>query len=1024
MVYKPLKNPTTFIIKKQVIRVEKLVGQRNKFKDIAFKSKVKLQERIRREESERKIESPARGVEKFISNRIPTPKLGFLDVIKNFLFSVLFGALTLKLLPHLPKLKGLLITTLRIGNFGIEFAGTILNAMATFVDKAYGVIDFGKKQAKLLGGDTGVANYEKMLGMANKIMNSMLIAGMIFSDLVESDANASAGQQATEFIKDRVVQQAGQRAAQQAAVQGAARLTAAGAAAVVGGVGLLSSALGEGAFQLRKFTTKIEKDAYKGLSDAQSDPNPFTRFVKTAFYNAVAIPGMRFYNFLLGGVGTLLDVVGAPFRYAIELINYGVMFLQGDTEGMKKQKENLGKFDARIREQIREIVNTLSFGTIAKNKGSFGSLFGDEAVKAMGYASGGQVTRGGELSGGAIGRTEVRRTAARTIDIPMSPLVPGSDVGGLAPYSSPATNKPSGYTNIETFFPNPQNPRYVNSFYYLTQSYKISSSGRFLKPFLQMPIKIIMGDGASSADAVSLAAAINNLFNNILSNVFVPGKKKTLADEIGPVDILGWASRKIQEIMMAPLEDLKTALAYQFTLKSGSGGAAVSPSAQKGPGAGDNPLAQFGGEAQFVIGDSIARGFAGLGSTPGTDADDSKNGRSPEAVLAILKARGDKLKGVLIDLSTGIANNPSQFDIVEQQLNYLKSIGVRVRILGVANKFSKDKGGINEKLSQMASKYGFYFYGGYKGGADGLHATPQDYSDIRSKRDQTISAADKGGLSGMTGKGSAIYLHWTAGSYGGVSGNYHTTITGDGKINRTTPYDKFNVDHTYKRNSNAVGLSVAAMGGSPDPWSIPVKPIQYQKMAEEAARIAKAWGWTASDINIKNVMTHAEAGANKDGTKRHDNYGPRQWGGTGERWDLFNLYKNDAPGSGGDKIRSMIRGMMFNGGYVNETGNYETHPGEYVIDADSVKLFGVPFYDIINKTETVGQRKRASENLISILSQYTEDGFPETEDDYTYEVPQSQIVMMPPQVIPFGAKGGGYSGGESDDPSLDFTELR
>jgi hypothetical protein len=214
------------------------------------------------------------------------------------------------------------------------------------------------------------------------------------------------------------------------------------------------------------------------------------------------------------------------------------------------------------------------------------------------------------------------------------------------------------------------------------------------------------------------------------------------------------------------------------------------------------------------------------------------------------------------------------------------------------------------------------------------------------------------------------------------------------------------------------------MGGSPDPWSIPVKPIQYQKMAEEAARIAKAWGWTASDINIKNVMTHAEAGANKDGTKRHDNYGPRQWGGTGERWDLFNLYKNDAPGSGGDKIRSMIKGMMFNGGYVNETGNYETHPGEYVIDADSVKLFGVPFYDIINKTETVGQRKRASENLISILSQYTEDGFPETEGDYTYEVPQSQIVMMPPQVIPFGTKGGGYSGGESDDPSLDFTELR
>jgi hypothetical protein len=759
------------------------------------------------------------------------------------------------------------------------------------------------------------------------------------------------------------------------------------------------------------------------LNDAQNDPNPFTRFIKTAFYNAVAIPGMRFYNFLLNGVGTLLDVVGAPFRYATELINYGVMFLTDDREGMKTQRENLGKFDARIREQIREIVNTLSFGTIAKNKGSFGSLFGNQAVKSMGYASGGQVTRGGELVGGLIGRTEVKKAAARTIEVPMSPLKPGSDVGGLAPYINPSTNKPSGYSNIETFFPNPQNPRYVYPFYYLTQSYSVASSVRILRPFLQMPIKMILGNASSTGDTVALAAAVNNLFNVILSQVFVPGKKKTLSDEIGPVNILNWAYQKLQQVILDPIEELRDALRYQFTLRSGTGGAAVSPSAQKGPGAGDNPLAQFGGEAQFVIGDSIAHGFAGRTGS-GNDTDDSKVGRNSAKVLEILKARGDKLRGMLIDLSTGIANSTNDYASVEAQLSYLKSIGARVRILGVGNPFSKANGGINEKLSQMASKYGFYFYGGYRGTSDGIHATPQDYSDIRSKRDEAVSASGREDLAGITGKGSAIYLHWTAGSYGGVSGNYHTTITGDGKINRTTPYDKFNVGHTYRRNSNAVGLSVAAMGGKPDPWSIPVKPIQYQKMAEEAARIAKAWGWTASDINIKNVMTHAEAGANKDGSNRHENYGPRSWGGTGERWDLFNLYKNDPPGSGGDKIRSMIKGMMFDGGYINETGNYETHPGEYVIDADSVKLFGKNFYDIINQTETIGQRRRSSESLISILSQYTEDGFPETEDDYTYKVPQSSIVMAPPQIIPVGTRGGVNFIGESDDPSLDFTELR
>ena len=44
MAYIKLKDPTSFIIKKQVVRVEKLVGQKNKFKDVAFKKKIKLTE--------------------------------------------------------------------------------------------------------------------------------------------------------------------------------------------------------------------------------------------------------------------------------------------------------------------------------------------------------------------------------------------------------------------------------------------------------------------------------------------------------------------------------------------------------------------------------------------------------------------------------------------------------------------------------------------------------------------------------------------------------------------------------------------------------------------------------------------------------------------------------------------------------------------------------------------------------------------------------------------------------------------
>ena len=468
MAYIKPKNPTSFIIKKQVISVEKLVGQKNKFKNIALKEKIKLTENLRRTETEESLEKYKDKESK--TKGFTTPRLGFLDFIKNFLFNVLFGALALKLLPHLPQLKGVLITTLKIGNFAIEFAGTILNAMVTFVDKVYGIIDFGKQQIKLLGGEKAVKSYENMLGTANKLINAVLIAGMLFSDLIVTKAQVDSNQSAVGDIGKEVTEEIVKRQGFRASIQNAGRMIGnfAKGAGVVLLVGLASSILGELTFQLRKFTKKLQNDVAYLLKEAESDKNPITKVLKLITYNA-ALPGLKFFNFAALGLGTLLDIIGAPFRYLSELVNLGIMSLTGDAEGIKQQRENLGKFDARIREQIREYVNTLSLGTLAKEKGSFGSLYGTGATKAMGYASGGAVTREGEEAiGGVIGRTLPKKAASRTIEIPISPLNPGSDADGQMIYVNPTTQNPTETSNIETFFPNPEDPKYVSPYSYLT----------------------------------------------------------------------------------------------------------------------------------------------------------------------------------------------------------------------------------------------------------------------------------------------------------------------------------------------------------------------------------------------------------------------------------------------------------------------------------------------------------------------------------------------------------------------------
>ena len=1014
MAYQPLKNPTTFIIKKQVIRVEKLVGQRNKFKTVALKQKIKLQELGRREQAEKKLET--KGTEKLVSNKIQTPRLGFLDFIKNFLFSVLFGALTLKLLPHLPKLKGLLITTLKIGNFGIEFAGTILNAMATFINKAYQIIDFGKQQAKILGGDTGVENYEKTLGIANKVMNGMFIAGMLFSDLIVLKAQTDSNQSTLNEIGQEVAEQVAKRQGFRSAIQSVASRVAniAGRANPILLVGTASAILGELAFQQRKFTQNLERQVVDKLKEAQEDKNPITKAFKLLAYTT-ALPGLKFYNFVSTAIGSLLDIIGAPFRYLGELINFGIMSLTGDAKGIQTQRENLGKFDARVREQFRQLTNTLSFGLLAKEKGSWGNIYGDDAtqkammnkmygggsVKSFGYAEGGSVTRGGEFVGGAIGRTGVKKAIARTIEIPVSPLNPGADVGGSTPYMNPTTGKPTDISNIETFFPNPEDSKYVSPFRYLTKSYGVASIGNFIKPFLLVPIKIIMGDGSAFSNSVALAAAVNNLFNNILSNIFVPGKKETLADKIGAVDILSWAARTIQETMMTPLKELRSALISQFGLRSGTGdGSAVSPSAQKGEGAGTNPLAEFAGQAQFVIGDSIAHGFAGR-SGNGDNGSDTQVGRSSANVLKILQAKGDALKGMLIDLSTGIANSPGDLASVEAQLSYLKSIGARVRVLGVSNSFSEKNGNLNQKLDQMIKKYGFYFYGGYKGAADGVDGTATDYAELKTKRDRDVEAAGKGE----------------------VSSDYKVS---SGAVNPKLIYDylkSLGVSHTHALGilANIKGESdfVPGVSESDGPG---VGLFQYSdndrkpKFLRAVPNYKTDWRGQIS-YAIKEDRAPEYLGISFSSPQEAAEWWMNKW----ERPDP---YVKSGRRTKHNQFIASFSGLKqaLHGGYIDKTQYVLTHPGEYVIDADSVKLFGINFYDIINQTETITQRQRASQSLMSILSRYTEDGFPETEHDYTYNVPQSQIVMLPPQVIPIGS-GGIYSGNNGDDPSYDFTEI-
>jgi len=270
------------------------------------------------------------------------------------------------------------------------------------------------------------------------------------------------------------------------------------------------------------------------------------------------------------------------------------------------------------------------------------------------------------------------------------------------------------------------------------------------------------------------------------------------------------------------------------------------------------------------------------------------------------------------------------------------------------------------------------------GGGGGTEPSVQAPGDVPAQGNASGAIRNK--------NGKAIYLHWTAGNYNSIGGPYHTVFTGDGTMHRKTEYDQSTGGHTYNRNYNAVGLSLAA---NPDIGQWPTEK-QKVSMAKEAARIAKAWGWSASDIGIKKVMTHGEAGSNLDGVNAHTNYGLFGRGdsrvqpgkeklATGrvakfERWDLDIMKPGATYGSGGDEMRKRIKGFMRMGGPTRGKGLYmmAEEGKEFVIDADSTAALEGAFPGFLNALNKADGRE-----ALEVLKSYAE-----------YESNSSQVIIV------------------------------
>ena len=989
-------------IEKKVINIDNLLKDFLSIQKNKFKQQSKGQEEKTRQNREKELEKNVKKPSGVKLPEISKPKLGLFDWIKNFISNVILGFIAIRLIDQLPQLAKLIPIINGVMNFIIDWGGKLLNGLVTFIDWGYKAVDASRGFVSNVFGESGVKAFDNFANKFNDVIKYSLIAAMLISsagdDIIGGFGGGSGG---------------GNRQ-RGAGPNGAFRET--------GGRG--------GQYQGLTYSRILDEKGIKHTLD-QSDnaimKRYFQKYGKDAFINRFGEEGLKR---LPGGMQRGILQKGARSAFAGVLGKGGAKQVLKFVRPFTKRLPIIGGLlDFGLSIALGESIGRAAFkaigatllGAVGTAVGSVvpiaGNLIGGIAGAALGDWAGGAlydlffgnknnntkttkpeqkiekydeggVTRGGKYISSTPQRTIKKKKITRSISPPTSSLEPGRSVGGNSKLKTDSSK-----TVIETYYPNSINENEVKPYQYLHSSHKNISKISYLGSLFGLVTKSILGDRPSPIDYLNVSEGLNSWINTILGKLSLGYANGGLVDgDIENQDLRDWLSITIQNTVNPRINQVINDLMKQLLLKPMTGPGGPNPSPSGGERQTDDPNAQFQGKSDFVIGDSIAHGFAGR-SGNGNDTDDSKVGRKPAEVLAILKSKGEVLRGKLIDLSSGIANSKDDWSIINEQLKYLQSIGAKVRLLGVGKQWDEKVGGnqVNPKLQQLASQYGAYFYGGHNASGDrtlGLQGSTQDYEEVKHKLESTAVSGD-----GPLGPGSGNIRFGRTGSLLGMAPGWaHSHFENlNGGMTSQSPTET-NIKKLVQDVTPALKI-MASRGLKPElARGEPILPGKDDAFYERLIRLGvsrhtHSGPKTAVDVNmpgfpnvpfaLKDIKNTPNKGEGINALLANSN-----------TTALFHLsFKPD--------------GMAFHGKLI--TGNdpklIKTHDGEFIIDKDSVDVFGLPFIELINRIESKSQLKNNIGKLMKMLDYEDErpqtivmDVYEDNEDEPSYIVNNTNIL--------------------------------
>ena len=521
-----------FIIKKQVFKVRDLIQTSTLIKQSELEKKRKSTEKKGAEEQENKLE--AKPEKKEGKLKMPSvPKLGFLDRIKNFLFSVLLGYISIKLLPHLPKLVGIVSIIGNVMEFMIDLGGNILDKVVTFIDWGYKAIDATRGFMKSFGGDFSLKIFDTFTGAVGGVIDAAIIAAIALSTQGMGGGGGPDG--------------------------GRLRVGGKGAGRVDPGVA-------------RRYAERFGRDAALKKFGKEGVESLGGRYARSGATNLarkglVGLAGKGGAKAILGFARPFLKrlpIIGA-------LIDFGLSVALGEDPGRAAFKAIgaglLGFVGAAIGGPFA-ILTGLAGGAAGDWAGGalYDAFFGGKKPKAqkpqaVKAAGGGPapVTRGNKIVGGAVKRTISRRPVKRGVKVQVTKVKPGGSIGGKK--------------KIEKIFPEvptKDKGKNVNPLGYMQSSYNIATKTPSFGALFALPLKAQLGEKPSSVDYMKAAEELSGWMQNTFRGTAgYAGGGKVDAGIFGGDDTTNVIAKSLEENISSKVDAAIKELQKQLMLKEG-----------------------------------------------------------------------------------------------------------------------------------------------------------------------------------------------------------------------------------------------------------------------------------------------------------------------------------------------------------------------------------------------------------------------------------------------------------------------